>query len=92
MDDLQDVYTKLYEARGKWFEIGLALKLKFTILKAIEIEQSNNQSDCLREMLAYRIQSGGPLTWTDLCNCLRHPTIGRNDLATKPDQELTGLI
>ena len=92
MEDLGDVYTKFYDARDKWFEIGLALKLSFTALKSIEREQLNNQSKCLREMLAHRIQSGGPLTLADLCSCLRHPTVERNDLANKLDPGLTGLI
>ena len=86
MDDLSDVYTKFYGARDKWFEIGLAFKIGFTTLKSIEREQLNDQSKCLREMLARRIQSGGPLTWADLCNCLRHLTVERNDLANEIDQ------
>ena len=86
MDDLSDVYTKFYGTRDKWFEIGLALNIGFTTLKSIEREQLKNQSECLREMLAHRIQSGGPLTWADLCSCLRHPTVERNDLANEIDQ------
>ena len=89
MDDLSDVYTKFYGARDKWFEIGLVLKIDFTTLKSIGREQLNNQSICLREMLAHRIQSGGPLTWTDLCSCLRHSTVERNDLASKINQGLS---
>ena len=86
MDDLSDVYTKFYGARHKWFEIGLALKIDFITLKSIEIKQLNDPSKCLREMLAHCIQSGGPLTWTGLCSCLRHPTVKRTDLASKIDQ------
>ena len=91
MDDLSDVYTKFYRVHDKWFEVGMALKIDFTTLKSIEREQFNNQSKCLREMLAHRIQSGGPLTWTDLCSCLRHPTVERNDLANEIDQSRLNL-
>ena len=85
MDELGDVYTKLYDARNKWFNIGLALKISYSTLESIESEKPDN-SDRLRKMLAHRIQSGGPLTWTDMCSCLRHPTVERNDLANEVDQ------
>ena len=80
MDDLGDVYTKLYKACAKWFDIGLALNCNFDTLKYIESEQQDNSAR-LREMLARRIQSGGPLTWNDLCRCLENPTVGRTDIA-----------
>ena len=88
MDDLGDVYTKLYNARSKWFDIGLALKINYSTLESIESEKPSN-SDRLRQMLAHLIQSGGPLTWTDLSGCLRHPTVERRDLA---DEICQGLI
>ena len=87
MDDVGEVYTKLYDARDKWFNIGLALGIKFNTLKSIKREQPD-YDDCLREMLAHRIQSGGPLTWADLSGCLRHPTVERNDLANGIDKGL----
>ena len=87
IDDLGDLYAKLYNARNKWFDIGLALNIKFSALESIESEKQNN-SDCLRQMLAHRIQSGGLLTWADLSGCLRHPTVERNDLASIIDQGL----
>ena len=89
IDDLRDVYTKFYDARDKWCDIGLYLNVKESALKSIKKEQLNNQGDCLREMLAHRIQSGGPLTWNDLCHCLRCPTVGRRDLA---NEIIPGLI
>ena len=89
LDDLVDVHTKLYDASDKWFDIGLALDIKYNALNCIKKEQFNNSSDCLREMLAHRIQSGGPLTWPDLCKCLLHPTVRRRDLA---DQIYQGMI
>ena len=84
------MYTKLYDARDKWFDIGLALNIKFNTLKSIEREQHSNQGNCLREMLAHRIQSGGPLTWADLSSCLGQSTVGRRDLADEIDQGCIG--
>ena len=91
MDVLGIVYTKLYNARNKWFDIGLALDISYSTLESIESEKPNN-SDRLRRMLAHRIQSGGPLTWADLSGCLRHPTVERNDLANIIDQGLRMLL
>ena len=91
IEDLSEVYTKFFDARDKWFNIGLALNINFTALKSIKSEQHDND-DCLREMLAHRIQSGGPLTWADLSDCLRHPIIKRNDLAKNIDQGLGILL
>ena len=90
IDDLYDVHAKLFDARDKWFNVGLGLNIKFNALKSIKSEQNDN-GDCLREMLAHCIQSGGPLTWTDLCSCLRCPTVGRNDLANEIDQGWQGM-
>ena len=86
MDDLGEVYTKFFGARDKWFNIGLALGIKFSTLKSIKTREQHDNDECLREMLAHRIQSGGPLTWADLSGCLRHPTVERNDLANDIDQ------
>ena len=73
----------LYDARYKWFDIGLALKVNYSTLKTIEKEQLNNQDSSLREMLAHRIQSGDSLTWSDLSDCLRHPSVRQNELADR---------
>ena len=91
MKDLSDVHTKLYDARSKWIDIGLALNISYGTLESIKNEQQNN-SDRLREMLAHRIQSGDDLTWANLSSCLRYPTIGRKDLAKEIDQGLCMII
>ena len=83
MEHFSYIFDKLYDARTKWFAIGLALNVDFNTLKSIERVQLSNQDTCLREMLAHRIQSGGPLTLNDLCRCLRRRTVGRSDLADK---------
>ena len=43
---------------------------------------------CLREALAYRLQSGGPLTWGGICTALRHSTVERNDVATEIEENI----
>ena len=80
-------------ARTKWFNLGLALGLDQETLKAIEAENPGQTDTCLREMLATRLQSGGPLTWVEICICLRKPTIKREDLARQIEDKysLTGI-
>ena len=85
--DLGNVYEKLYDARTKWFDIGLALNIENGTLESIENGQHDN-GECLRRMLAHRIQSGGPLCWNDVCCCLKKPTVGRRDLADEIQQGL----
>ena len=86
MNDLVDVHTKLYDVRSKWFDIGMALSISYGTLESIKSEQHFKNSDCLREVLAHRIQLGSPLTWNDISSCLRHPTVEQGDLANKIDQ------
>ena len=72
----------MHKARNEWISLGLALNIDHDTLTAIKTEQYDNQGDCLREMLACRIKSGGSLTWTNLISCLTHPEVGRNDIAS----------
>ena len=51
----------LYKTCTKWFDLGMALKVDFDTLSSIEGRYPED-SDCLRKMLAHRIQSGDPLT------------------------------
>ena len=78
-----DVLDMLCPARYKWFNIGLVLKVDHRTLKSIETEQFNRQNDCLREMLACRIQSGDPLTWSELSESLRRPSVEEKELADR---------
>ena len=85
--DLGSVYEKMYSARTKWLDIGLALNIDYSTLESIEREQ-HDSGECLRRMLAIRIQSGGPLCWNDVCRCLENPIVGRRDLADAIHQGL----
>ena len=81
INNLMDVYTMIYSARIKWFDIGLLLKIDFDTLRSIRGNCSED-SHCLREMLACRIQqSDHSLTLRELCECLRSKTVGRIDVA-----------
>ncbi len=68
-------------ASPNWFNLGLALKLSYTDLTNFRETHRGDNDVCLREALAHRLQSGGPLTWGGMCTALRHSTVARNDVA-----------
>ena len=83
LEDLAEIHETLMSARTKWFNLGLALGLDQETLKAIEAENRGQTDTCLCEMLATCLQSGGPLTWVEICTSLRKLTIKRKDLAAQ---------
>ena len=75
------MYEKLKSASPNWFDLGLALKLDYTDLANIEENYHGGNDGRLRQVLARRLQSGGPLTWGGICTALRHSLVARNDVA-----------
>ncbi len=89
LSDLQSVYEKLIQAAGNWLDLGLALGLRHGTLKDIKDDCHWNK-DCLREMIAARLKTG-PLTYSEICQSLKSPTVGRNDVAEAIEEECTGI-
>ena len=89
LNDLNSVYKKLIKAAGDWLDLGLDLGLDPGTLKNIEHDYHRNK-DCLREMLAARLKTG-PITYSDICQSLRAPTVDRNDVAGAIEEECTGM-
>ena len=81
--DHQEVFERLVGVSVQWRELGGALGLDQDTLSAIDTNHRGNVQVCLREMLTKRLQSGGPLSWRVLCDCLRSPTVRRNDVAAE---------
>ncbi len=75
------MYEKARSTSPNWFNLGLALKLSYTDLTNFRETHRGDNDVCLREALAHRLQSGGPLTWGGMCTALRHSTVARNDVA-----------
>ncbi len=86
---MQSVYAKLIEAAADWLDLGLALKLGHGTLKDIKDDNHKNK-DRLREMLAARLKTG-PLTYSEICQSLRAPTVKRNDVAEAIEEACTGM-
>ena len=50
-DDLVDVAEKVTDVASKWRPLGLALRLKSSVLETIYSDHRNNTTECLRDML-----------------------------------------
>ena len=81
LGDLSEVYEKVYSARPKWYNFGLALELPLATLDSIRIKYHLDPSDCLREMLKTRLKIEHPLMWREIIRALRKPTVGESKLA-----------
>ena len=81
LGDLSEVYEKVYSARPKWYNFGLALELPLATLDHIRIKYREDPSDCLREMLKSRLKLENPLMWRGIIIALRRPTVGESKLA-----------
>ena len=85
------VYERLIGASLNWYDLGGALGLDINILDTIDYKYYGSAQNCLREMIAKRLQSGGPLIWRGLCDSLRSPTVKRNDVASEIEHQIGGL-
>ncbi len=90
IDDLNSVYEKLIEAAENWFFLGLSLGLGHGTLKNITDDYHGNRK-YLCEMLAARLKTGPPLTYSKICQSLRTSTVDRKDIAEAIEKACTGM-
>ena len=82
IENLREIYEALFDARDKWYDIGMFLKLQIETLNGIE----NNEVQLdrqFRKMLLLWLQSGKNRTWYALADALRSKFVGRSDIAGK---------
>ena len=90
MKDIGVICEKLHNARVQWFPLGMALKVDHNTLTSIEEENRGKHSVCLEKMIAHRIKNDKhPLTWQEICECLKKTTVGRRDVATEIEEQLS---
>ena len=71
IEDLQRVRTAIWDARAKWYDIGLALCLSADTLDAVRETQRGDCAKCYTEMLADWLRGVNPLpTWDTLSKAL----------------------
>ena len=76
------VLKTTWEARAKWFIVGLELGIELGVLNAIERSNLFMVDDCFEEMLLQWLRIARPVpTLAALANALRSPTVGFGHLA-----------
>ena len=83
VDDLGTVLQEAYEARNKWYDIGLGLKVSVATLDGIK-SQSDDPKDCLRETLKPWLKGTDPKpTWRALVEALKSCIVEEHQLAKR---------
>ena len=86
MKDLITVLNELSDAKPKWHNLGLELKLDNSILESIRKEYREDIDDCFRETIVAWFKSSSsevPKTWSTLADALKAPIVGFGYLATQ---------
>ena len=95
VEDLSLVHYELYDARSKWYDLGMKLGLKVDVLARINCCMSwlvmrrfsmRSSSDCLREVLQHWLQSSPCPTWEDVCAALRSYSVREYQLAQQLEE------
>ena len=80
-EDLGEVIQALFDARTKWYRIGVQLKLPVGTLDVIQLEFSDT-TDCLTEMCSHWLRRVDPRpSWEALTKALESPPVGKGHLA-----------
>ena len=83
IDDFAEVQEALWEARSKWRNIGVRLKMGVSDLDCINAELGASIDNKFGQMISTRLKKVEPCTWRDLYNALNHPTVAMSDVANK---------
>ena len=84
-EDLRTILTELFEAKIKWFDIGVQLELDVSVLEGINLKANSDPNDCFRNMLITWLRSSSKVekTWRTLVEVLKSNTVGYEFLAEK---------
>ena len=78
--DLGDLYIATLDARIKWRNILLVLKISSDTIDSIGTKWRDNPDDCYREGLKEWLK-GGERRWEDVIKALSSAIVGHSDLA-----------
>lgn len=79
--DLARIQADLWDARSKWFNLGLQLGVAIEVLEVIKEKNLKNADDCLTELLAYWLRQAKSPTWNAIVSALRFKTVDLPQLA-----------
>ena len=79
-EDLFDIQEKLWDARSKWKNIGLGLKIRPPDLQVID-RNHHDDDDKFQGVILKWLQIGGKdRTWAALCEVLSARSVGHGQL------------
>ena len=82
--NLKTVLKVLWEARGKWYNIGVELDVETSTLDIISTECQGKVEDCFRKILTKWLNRVEPQpSWNALVEALESPTVDHPNLADK---------
>ena len=82
IDDIGDVLEAVWEARVKWYNIGLKLGISAGTLDSISKANNQNPDDCLTAMIKDWLKNGKPKpSWAQLAKALKSRMVGYAQLA-----------
>jgi len=79
--NLGKVQLLLFEARLKWFNLGVQLGIDDTTLNSIKMKYPSDADNCFKEMLCHWLKMDPPPTWDRLLSALESDVIGLCNLA-----------
>ena len=89
--DLGLVRMDTFEARLKWYDVGLDLGIPVHELDLIQLEHRGKTMDCHRAMLKCWLNAGENTTWAALIEVLRNNVVRENSLAQMLEEKLGPL-
>ena len=85
--DLAVALEEVYDARSKWYDIGIMLKIPVSTLNSIRA-QYHDPKDALREMLTVWLNSVDPKpTWRALVDVLQSKVVAEAQLADQLERK-----
>ncbi len=80
IEDLGDVLEEIWEARSKWCQIGLALKLSSGTLDAIKKDPGDAGDHCMKILESW-LTSDKDKTWECLAKAMERNFVGHASLS-----------
>ena len=82
ISNLSDVLEAVWEARSKWYNIGLKLGTSAGTLDSIKTGSKENPDECVTAMIKDWLNNGNPRpTWAAVARALKSPMVGYGHLA-----------
>ena len=76
------MFKAVYDARSKWHNIGLELKINPSDLDAYKVNHKDDPEECFKDVLSNWLKQVDPRpTWAALASALSSPTVGHGQLS-----------